>query len=192
MKLLWVYSDFLHPTTRGGQIRTLETLKVLHSRHEIHYAGLWNPERPEGPARAAEYASQIYPVRHTPPKKPSLAFVFQLAKGLFAPLPVAVFRYRSQELRATVDRLRRDGSFDHVVCDFLNSAQHFSDLSGVVLFQHNVESVIWERHAANAPISLHRWYFGLQARRMLAYEREVCTSVKNVIAVSEADAQKMR
>jgi glycosyltransferase involved in cell wall biosynthesis len=192
MKLLWVYSDFLHPTTRGGQIRTLETLKVLHTRHEIHYAGLFNPERPEGPARAVEYASQIYPVRHTPPKKPSPAFVLQLAKGLFASQPVAVFRYRSQELRATIDRLRREGSFDHVVCDFLNSAPHFSDLSGVVLFQHNVESVIWERHAANAPTPLHRWYFRIQARRMLAYERKVCTSVKNIIAVSDADAQKMR
>ena len=40
MKILWVNSDFLHPTTRGGQIRTLETLKRLHQRHEIHYAAL--------------------------------------------------------------------------------------------------------------------------------------------------------
>ena len=27
MKILWVKSDFLHPTTRGGQIRTLEMLR---------------------------------------------------------------------------------------------------------------------------------------------------------------------
>jgi polysaccharide biosynthesis protein PslH len=54
MKLLWVYSDFLHPTNRGGQIRTLETLKCLHRQHEVHYAGLWNPKFPEGPARAKE------------------------------------------------------------------------------------------------------------------------------------------
>ena len=30
MKILWVKSEFLHPTTRGGQIRTLEIVKRLH------------------------------------------------------------------------------------------------------------------------------------------------------------------
>src|SRR5258706_2542895 len=192
MKLLWVYGDFLHPTTRGGQIRTLQTLKRLHSRHEVHYAALWNPRYPEGPARATEYASHVYPVRHAPPPKTSPAFALQLLKGLFSTLPVPILRYNSRELRNTVDSLRREVAFDHVICDFLNSAPYFSDLSNVVLFQHNVEAVIWERHAANAPTPLHRAYFRLQAQRMSAYERKVCNSVKNVIAVSEADAQKMR
>ncbi len=44
MKILWVKAGFLHPTRAGGQIRTLETLKRLHQRHEIHYAALDLPE----------------------------------------------------------------------------------------------------------------------------------------------------
>ena len=40
MKILWLKADFLHPTSRGGQIRTLEMLKRLHQRHEVHYVGL--------------------------------------------------------------------------------------------------------------------------------------------------------
>jgi len=43
MKLLWVKTDFLHPTTRGGQIRTLEMVKRLHRRHEVHYGLLRIP-----------------------------------------------------------------------------------------------------------------------------------------------------
>ena len=43
MKILWACSVFLHPTTRGGQIRTLETLKQLHKRHEVHYVALADP-----------------------------------------------------------------------------------------------------------------------------------------------------
>lgn len=192
MKLLWVYGDFLHPTTRGGQIRTLETLKRLHSRHEVHYAGLWNPKNPEGPLRATEYASHVYPVRHTLAEKTSPAFARDVLRGLFAPLPVAVFRHRSDEMRETVDRLRRDGSFDAVVCDFLSSGPHFSDLSGVVLFQHNVEAIIWQRHAENAPTPLHRYYFRMQARRMIEYERTVSKAVKSIVAVSDRDARTMR
>ena len=48
MRILWVKSDFLHPTTRGGQIRTLEIVKRLHARHEVHYVAYDNPSQPEG------------------------------------------------------------------------------------------------------------------------------------------------
>ena len=37
MRILWVTANFLHPTTRGGLIRTLEMLKRLHTRLEVHY-----------------------------------------------------------------------------------------------------------------------------------------------------------
>ncbi len=57
MKILWVKTDFLHPTDRGGQIRTLETLRRLHPHHEVHYLAYHNPTQPEGLARASEYCS---------------------------------------------------------------------------------------------------------------------------------------
>src|ERR1022692_4746175 len=72
MKILWVKSDFLHPTSRGGQIRTLETIRRLHSRHEIHYVAFDNVAEPEGLLRAKEYCSYVYPVRHDAPPKRSL------------------------------------------------------------------------------------------------------------------------
>ena len=90
MKLLWVKTDFLHPTNRGGQIRTLETLRRLHPNHEIHYVAFNDPARPEGLERAPEYCSFSYPLNHHVPEKTSPAFALQLAAGLFSRLPVAV------------------------------------------------------------------------------------------------------
>jgi glycosyltransferase involved in cell wall biosynthesis len=133
----------------------------------------------------------VYPVRHERPGKTSPAFLLQLAKGLVADLPVAVFRHRSEAMRATVDRLLREHAFDHVVCDFLSTAPNFSDLSRAVLFQHNVEAMIWKRHVEHAT-GLRRFYFERQARLMLEYEGKVCRSVKSIVAVSEADARTMR
>src|SRR5579864_6999563 len=52
--------------------------------------------------------------------------------------------------------------------------------------------MIWKRHVEQAGSLLRRAYFRRQARLMLEYERQVCRSVKSVIAVSEADAGKMR
>ena len=64
MKLLWVNTNFLHPTTKGGQIRTLEMLRHLCRRHDIHYVAIEDPLHPEGPARAKEYCARAYAFQH--------------------------------------------------------------------------------------------------------------------------------
>lgn len=191
MKLLWVKSDFLHPTTRGGQIRTLETLKRLRRKHEIHYVAL-NHGSPEGVERSPEYSTYAYPIDHHVPEKTSVAFAGQLIKGLVSPIPVAVSRYCSGKMRSQIERLSKSHKFDCVVCDFLFPAPNIPDLSSCVLFQHNVEAMIWKRHVEHAATAAHRLYFQLQAKRMLEFERQVCGSVRSVIAVSDVDAGFIR
>jgi glycosyltransferase involved in cell wall biosynthesis len=190
MKLLWVKADFLHPTDRGAQIRTLEMLKQLHKRHEIHYVAL-NNGSPEGVVRSSEYCSRAYPIDHYVPEKNTVAFAAQLVKGLVSPLPVAVSRYQSDKMKRQIENLLTQEKFDRVVCDFLFPAPNIPDLASCVLFQHNVEAFIWKRHVENARLPA-RLYFQIQAKRMLAYEGEVCRAVKSIIAVSEVDAERMR
>lgn len=191
MKILWVKTDFLHPTDRGGQIRTLETLRSLHRRNEIHYVAYDNPRQPEGVARAQEYCSRAYPVDRPIPARNSPAFFGQLGANLISKLPLAVGRYASAQMRDQVAALIAKEKFDIVVCDFVSVAPNIPDLSRCVLFQHNVETMIWRRHAEHAADPLRRAYFGLQARRMFDYERHACQSAAHVIAVSESDAQQM-
>lgn len=192
MKILWVKTDFLHPTDRGGQIRTLETLRRLHARHEVHYLAYENPKQPEGLARANEYCSHAYPVTHHIPEKASPQFAIQLLKGLVSPLPVAVARWQSAAFRQKFAAITKEHTFDRIVCDFLFPAVNIPDLTDCVLFQHNVEAIIWERHAEQGRTPLHRWYFGQQAKRMAAYEAQACRAARNIIAVSDSDAQLMR
>ena len=192
MKILWVKSDFLHPTTRGGQIRTLELLRALHRRHKIYYIALDDAAAPEGPARSGEYSSWAEAIPHHAPSKQSPAFALQLAAGLFSPLPVAVARWRSEPMRKRIGELVAKERFDSVICDFLFPAPNIPDLSQAVLFQHNVESVIWERRAEHASDPFRRAYLNLQARRMSAFEGDACRRAGHVIAVSQADAVMMR
>jgi polysaccharide biosynthesis protein PslH len=193
MKILWVKTDFLHPTNRGGQIRTLETIKRLHARHDVHYICFEEPDQPEGPQRAPEYCSRFFTVPHEVPEKKltSPAFLAQLVAGLLSPLPVAVIRWRSQAMRREIERLQAEYNYDAVVCDFLFPAPNVPDLSTAILFQHNVEAQIWRRHAEHAGNFLKKAYFQIQARRMDAYEAQVCRKVKRVIAVSQGDARMM-
>jgi glycosyltransferase involved in cell wall biosynthesis len=188
MKILWLKADFLHPTSRGGQIRTLEMLKRLHQRHEVHYVGLDDGASAESVPRAKEYASHVYPVAHRAPARTSPEFWTQLAGNLFSKLPLSLARYRNDEFRRTVDEVRRRESPDAMVCDFLTPAVNIDDLSGWVLFQHNLETLIWRRHADHGSDAVRRFYFNVQAQRMFQAERDVCRSVRKVITVSEADA----
>ena len=192
MKILWVKTDFLHPVTKGGQIRTFEMLRRLHARHEVFYVAFDNHPQSEGVMRSGEYSAHAYPIAHSVPGRLSPQFGLQLLRGLVDPLPVSQRRYVSARMRAKVAELIRDVHFDSIVCDFLAPAPNMPDLERCVLFQHNVETAIWRRHASTAPNPVTRAYFQMQAERMFVYERDVCKKVRHLIAVSPEDACQFR
>ena len=192
MKILWVKVDFLHPTERGGQIRTLEMLRRLHRRHEVHYVGFTQPGSEEGPRRASEYSSYAYPIRHNVPPRRSLGFVRQLAGSLFSSLPLSVSRYRSHAMESRVRELLAQQAFDSVVCDFVFPAQNIPSMDRSVLFQHNVETVIWRRHSQNARHWAERAFFRMQAKRMFRYENAICHRARHIVTVSETDSETTR
>jgi glycosyltransferase involved in cell wall biosynthesis len=150
MKTLWVNSNFMHPTTKGGQIRTLEMLRHLHRWHEIHYVAIENPAQPEGPARAHEYSHKSYPFPYHVPSKASPAFYAELLRGLFSATPVAVQRFNPPGMRAFLEDLIHRERFDCAVVDHLAPTSYFPDLPHAIFFQHNVETVIWRRRAEHA------------------------------------------
>ena len=192
MKILWVKSDFLHPTTKGGHIRTLEMLKRLHRRHEIHYVALDLEEQPGGVERSSEYCTQAYPVAHRAAGRGTARFWLQAAGSIFSELPLAVSRYRSTAMQRVITDLTRRRKFDALVCDFLFAAPNLPDLAAAVLFQHNVEAQIWKRRMEHVARTPERLLLTNQYRRMRRYEGQVCRAVKRVAAVSEVDAETMR
>ncbi len=192
MKILWVKSDLLHPTTRGGQIRTLETLRRLRERNTIHYVAFSNEPDGEAIRRSSEYCDRCYTIPQFLPPRASYGFALQLATGLFSRLPLAVLRYRSAAMRRKLDELIATENYDSIVSDFPAPAPNFTRLQDCVLFQHNVETMIWQRHAAQARNPLEKAYMRLQASRMAVFERDVCRSVRHIIAVSEEDASTMQ
>lgn len=188
---MWVKADFLHPATRGGQIRTLEMLKWLHRKHEVHYVGMAEPGELEGPERAGEYSSRHWTIRHSVPSRRSPRFLPHLLRGVYSPVPVAVESRKSKEMRDLIATLEKEHQYDSIVCDFLTPAINLPTPGNAVLFQHNVEMMIWRRHAEQASNPLMKWYFDGQARAMEHFERQVCRSVRQVIAVSDTDAATM-
>lgn len=192
MRILWVNTNFMHPTNKGGSIRTLEMLRHLHRWHEIHFVAIEDPAYPEGPSRSPEYSARSYPFQHAVPARGSLAFYGQVARAWLSPLPLAMSRYRAPALGTALESLLAQGSFDRAVVDHLTPATYYPDLPRSLLFQHNVETVIWRRYAEQASNPVSRLYFRLQADRMFAFERDVCRAAGHIVAVSATDAMRMR
>ena len=163
----------------------LGILRQLHRRHEVHYAALEDPATTEGKDMAYTFSTRAYPIPHRVISRRSPAFLLQLARNVFgSKLPLAVSRYASSELLRKVTELEATERFDCIVCDFVASGVHLPDIQRAVIFQHNVETTIFERHAQHAKTPLHCWFFSLQARRMHDYEERMCRNSLHVIAVS--------
>src|SRR5262252_2113814 len=193
MRILWIKTELLHPLDKGGRIRSYQMLRSLARQHHVTYLclddGLAAADARE---RAREYAQEVVMVPFRVPAKMTLAFFAALLRNLLSPLPYPIACYRSPQLREQVSRLA--AGVDLIVCDFLSPSINVPDglPAPMVLFEHNVEAMIWQRHATVPQHPLRRAYMRLQWRRMLRYEAQECRRFAHVVAVSAMDAELMR
>lgn len=192
MHILWIKTELLHPVDKGGRIRTYQMLRQLRAEHRITYLALDDGSGgPDAVERAREYCDDLVVVPFAARAKRTKGFYWELLQNLASPLPYAVAKYRSPAMTHELRRLAAAGDVDVVVCDFLFPSLNVpSDLgSPTVLFQHNVEAAIWERHAQVASHPVKRLYMREQWRRMRAFEGRECRRFDKVIAVSPEDCE---
>ena len=188
MRLLWLKTNLLHPVDTGGKIRTYFMLRELKQHHHVTYLALDDgTAAPDAVARAMEYCHELIRVPHKTSSKFSIRFFVELAKNLGSALPYAVEKYRSVEFER---RIREEHEkADVVVCDFVFPHVNVPETLArpAVLFQHNVEAVIWRRHTDTQRSRLTRMLFLMQWRRMQGFERAACRRYDAIVAVSPQD-----
>lgn len=194
MHILWLKTELLHPVDKGGKIRTYQTLKHLKELHQVTYLCLDDGSAaPDADVRAEEYCHDLVRVPFSAPQKETAAFYGDLTRNVFSRLPYAVAKYRSPAMRDAILRTVQERNIDLIVCDFLFPSINVPEGLRIpcVLFQHNVEAAIWERHAQTAVHPVKRAYMQSQWRRMTAWEGHECRRFEHVVAVSEDDADAM-
>lgn len=190
MRILWVKTELLHPVDKGGRIRTYQMLKRLRALHEITYLTLDDGRSgSDAVERAEEYCHDLVRIPHESPETFSGRFYLDLLRNAPSRLPYAVWKYRSAALREAIERIVRRDAIDLVVCDFLApscNVPHDLDVP-ILLFEHNVEAMIWRRHHEVARNPMKRAFLRREWRRMQAFECRECRRYDRVVAVSEAD-----
>ncbi len=197
LRILWVKSGPLLPANTGGRIRTLQMLRAMSRDHDITFLAqrdisLADDEDKPG----TDYAARRVFEPWTDPPRGSARFALGALVNLgLSSLPYALDKYQSVKLAARIREMDASGMFDLLVCDFLTPALWFSAERGRtprVVFQHNVEALIWKRMAENEKRPLVRHYLRLQHARMEQWERKLCQRFDGVITVSPEDSRISR
>ncbi len=170
-------------------------MRELKRDHEITYLALDDGAAGAEEKRlATEYSHELICVPHRTAPKFSPGFYRDLVANLASPLPYFMKKYESPGMRREIERLLKEQTFDVMVCDFLQPSVNVPENVNVttVLFQHNVEAMIWKRHYEVHKNPLKRAFLYDQWRKTWRYERNACQKFDLVIAVSAADEQQMR
>ncbi len=195
MRILWLKTELLHPVDKGGRIRTYQMLRELRRRHHITYLTLDDGRSSdEAELRAEEYCDELVRIPFRSSEKFSAGFWLETGLSLFSPRPYAIQKYKTAAMSREIRRRVGNGDTDVLVCDFLAPSVNMPAVipCASVLFQHNVEAQIWQRHFQVQENRLKKAFLRRQWQRMLAYEREVCRRFDHVVAVSPQDRELMR
>jgi polysaccharide biosynthesis protein PslH len=194
MRILWVKADKLLPVENGGNIRTYHVLRYLSAHHELtfysYYGGTPDPDYERELQRQLPGAVAVCTGKR---ELSGAARGLDYIAHLSAHPPYAVGRFADAKVQKQLQAWFREQRFDVAVCDFLDAAVNFPGSLNLpsVLFQHNVESEIWRRHAATAYNPAKKMMYRMEFRKMLRYERAAVCKFQHVIAVSENDRSLM-
>ncbi len=190
MKILWVRAGPFFPLDTGGRIRTWNILNQLGKLEEVtalFYSLSSLAVSQDGVEHSlAELIAMRYP---GPAQKFTLAYSLDYLRKLLSPAPYSVRKFVASAVRHRVRELLRPGRFDVAVCDFLSSSLNMPARSTCpqVLFAHNVETVIWERHFRVERNPLRKLVMGLEYWKMRRFEFERAGRFDHVMTVSDAD-----
>ena len=193
MRIVWLKIGGLWPLNTGGRLRTFHTVKELSRRHEITLLTTHGPgDDPDGLRGALPDCERVISVPHAMPKRGSVGFALAVARSWLSPLPADLLKNRVPALQAEAERLTARGQTDLAIVDFLAAAPNASwdGSTPTVLFQHNVEHVIWKRLSEGSR-GWRRALLEVEWRKMRRYERRACTRANLTVAVSEVDRARL-
>jgi glycosyltransferase involved in cell wall biosynthesis len=183
LRLLFVSPRFLFPLNEGGKIRTVGMLRAMKKDGPFEIT-LVSPAQPEIAQHMAEIASACHRFFSWPARK---AGRLTQIMGVLGSPPASTASDRSEAGREIVaEEFAKKPNV--VVADFPHSAVLLPARlePASVMFTHNLEAEILERHAAVAT-GWRKLVWAREARKMNAFERKTLRRFDSVVAVSERD-----
>ena len=182
----------LLPLNTGGKLRSYHILRHLPALHAVTFLSYYGGLRDRSYEAELQRAMPGSIIVHDPTiEAKGVQRYISYARCLPDSIPYSVRSFKVAYVQHLLSSRAFTSKFDIAVCDFLASAVNFPTNASIptVLFQHNVESLLWKRRAQFAS----DLWCGLIARtecaKMTRYEHEQVRRFHDIFAVSEQDRE---
>jgi sugar transferase (PEP-CTERM/EpsH1 system associated) len=189
MRLLWVKAGGLLPPDMGGKIRSYQILKQLARRHEVTLFTFYQEHPDDRHLRGPDVFANLVAVPLPLPARRSLREYARAASIMAVGKPATVHKFLYPEVRRRYAEVICTTPFDAIICDFIVPAplMRWRTPPPTILFTHNVEAQIWERHYKITSDPLMKAACWLEARALARTERHYVELADHVLTVSEND-----
>ena len=204
MNILWLSHLVPYPPKGGVLQRSYNLLKEVSKYHDVVLVGFVQsdlvramfPTVESGLKEASRYLQQIcsevrfvqIPCERTRYGKQILAL-----KSLISRSPYTTKWLESHEMHALLDELRLQRKFDVIHFDTISLSPYIKEFPDYpkVLDHHNIESHMMARRSRQERSLIKRIYFGVEARKLLEYEKHICREFNRHITCSSLDSKRL-
>ena len=174
LKVLFLSQRFLFPQDTGGKIRTSNILEHLNKKFSVTVIS--NVESPKDDPyvhRMDRLCDKFISVPWKETKRYTVKFYWEVFKKSFSVYPVTMLNDYSPELEEAVLKELSNVEYDLAICDFMQSTLNFRQVTNIprILFQHNVETTISQRHMQSSKDPVSKIFWWLQFRKMFYHEK---------------------
>ncbi len=186
-RILFLTPQLPYPPHSGGTIKSNEIISYLCRHYDVHFACLLKRDDEEHAEAffGDHFFASVTVHRCNIPRTRA-----NWLKSLWRGIPLSLLRNDNPAMISSLKLL--EGQFDIIVCDHYLMFQYASLFKvPIILHQHNIEFVMWERYADGESSWKKKILARLEARRIRRYERKICHEAKFVLAAPN-DIAKLR
>jgi sugar transferase (PEP-CTERM/EpsH1 system associated) len=189
MKILWVKAGGLIPPDTGGKIRSYNILRELAQHHAVTFFSFYEAHENDVHSELSQIFQQVIQVPLDLPHQRGVRELLDYAVNFLSCEPYLLVKYCRPVVRKKLKGLLQEKTYDVILCDFLVTARAipWDWPCPKVLFAHNVEALIWQRHYEMARNPLWKIVSWREWKTTDVAERRYLQKADHVLAVSEND-----
>lgn len=196
MNVLFLTQLLPYPLVGGQKIRAYYMLRQLALNHDVKLVSFTREDdRPEDIEHLRGLCTAVYTV---PMQRSMFKNIQAAVESVLKGKSIVITRDRLPAMHTCLQKLVSETDFDVIHADQTAMAQYalFAQDTAVnnprtVLDQHNALYLVVARQADHARGRLQRLLWRWEAKRLVAYETDVCRRFDNVITVTQEDKEAL-
>lgn len=201
MRILFLTNLLPYPLDNGGKIKTYTTLNAFaRAGYEVDVLcfkekkASMNSEE----AELRKICNSVYQIYLPLTTADHLKYMIGIAaKSLFSRYPFSIYKYQSKRMKSELkkkEHIKYDVIyFDHLpMCIFLNYAHTLWPNAKLILDEHNCETIIVKRKAADSNNVIKKLFLKIEALKLKSFEKNSILKATKTIVLSSTDYKSLK